>query len=193
MTTPFTELNKAYTKWVDPDSEQQWEDHYQRTYELMTTKCDRNLPLDCTPEYKFAAAAIRPKGEDKKAAKQAAWDAYDERMMNYMKPHADKVNELGVRSLRHNSGKADYSLIPMAALAEVAKVLEYGASKYERGNWLKPTSWEVSFACMHRHMSAWQSGEDNDEESGHSHIAHAACNLIQMLHMLENYPEELER
>jgi hypothetical protein len=81
----------------------------------------------------------------------------------------------------------------MAALAEVAKVLEYGASKYERGNWLKPTSWEVSFACMHRHMSAWQAGEDNDDESGRSHIAHAACNLIQMLHMLENHPEELKR
>ncbi len=97
------------------------------------------------------------------------------------------------RSLRYNSGKPDYSLIPMASLAEVAKVLEYGASKYERGNWLRPTSWEVSFGCLQRHMAAWQSGEDNDEESGRSHIAHAACNLIQMLHMLENHPEELER
>ena len=157
------------------------------------TRCTRNMPLDETPEYKFAAAAIRPKGEkldellnskDKKAERAKAHDEYDERMMNYMKPN---------RSLRHNTGKPDYSLIPMAALAEVAKVLEYGASKYERGNWLKPTSWEVSFACLQRHMSAWQAGEDNDDESGRSHIAHAACNLIQMLHMLENHPEELER
>jgi hypothetical protein len=149
------------------------------------------------PEYKFAAAAIRPQGEkldellnseDKKAAKQAAWDAYDQRMMTYMAPKPKPE-----RSLRHNTGKPDYSLIPMAALAEVAKVLEYGASKYERGNWLKPTSWEVSFACLQRHMSAWQAGEDNDDESGRSHIAHAACNLIQMLHMLENHPEELKR
>jgi hypothetical protein len=125
---------------------------------------------------------------EKKAAKQAAWDAYDQRMMTYMapKPKAD-------RSLRYNSGKPDYSLIPIAAMQEAAKVLEYGASKYERGNWLKPTSWEVSFACLQRHMSAWQAGEDNDDESGRSHIAHAACNLIQMLHMLENHPEELKR
>jgi hypothetical protein len=145
----------------------------------MTTKSDRNLPLDRLMDSTDA---------EKKAAKQAAWDAYDQRMMTYMapKPKAD-------RSLRHNSGKPDYSLIPMAALAEVAKVLEYGASKYERGNWLKPTSWEVSFGCLQRHMAAWQAGEDNDEESGRSHIAHAACNLIQMLHMLENHPEELER
>ena len=149
------------------------------------TKCDRNLPLDQTPEYKLAAAAIRPRGEEL-AARAKAHDEYDERMMNYMKPKTD-------RSLRYNNGKPDYSLIPMAALAEVARVLEYGASKYERGNWLKPTSWEVSFACLQRHMSAWQAGEDNDEESGRSHLAHAACNLIQMLHMLENHPEELER
>mgnify|MGYP006427214135 FL=1 len=147
------------------------------------TKSDRNLPLDRTPEYKAAAAAIRPKGE-KLAERAKAHDEYDARMMDYMKPN---------RSLRHNSGKPDYSLIPMAALAEVAKVLEYGASKYERGNWLKPTSWEVSFACLQRHMSAWQAGEDNDDESGRSHIAHAACNLIQMLHMLEHHPEELKR
>lgn len=97
------------------------------------------------------------------------------------------------RSLRYNNGKPDYSLIPMASLAEVARVLEYGASKYARGNWLKPTSWETSFGCLMRHMSAWQAGEDNDPESGFSHLGHATCNLLQMLHMLENYPEELER
>ena len=131
------------------------------------TKSDRNTPFESSAE-----------------RKRKAHDEYDARMMDYMKPN---------RSLRHNTGKPDYSLIPMAALAEVAKVLEYGASKYERGNWLKPTSWEVSFACLQRHMSAWQAGEDNDDESGRSHIAHAACNLIQMLHMLENHPEELER
>jgi hypothetical protein len=138
-----------------------------RTTMTPSTKCDRNTPFESSAE-----------------RKRKAHDEYDARMMNYMKPN---------RSLRHNTGKPDYSLIPMAALAEVAKVLEYGASKYERGNWLKPTSWEVSFACLQRHMSAWQAGEDNDDESGRSHIAHAACNLIQMLHMLENHPEELKR
>jgi len=180
--TQFTER-----KSLDDATPEEW-----HAASLAATKSSRNLPLDRTPEYLEAAAAIRPKGEAQ-AKKQAAWDAYDKRMGSYMAPHADKVNELGERSLRLNTGKPDYSLIPMSSLKEVAKVLEYGASKYERGNWLKPTSWEVSFACMQRHMSAWQAGEDNDEESGRSHIAHAACNLIQMLHMLENYPEELER
>ena len=97
------------------------------------------------------------------------------------------------KSLRFNEGKPDYSLIPLSTLKEVCHVLEYGATKYARGNWLKPTPWEVSFGCLMRHMGAWQSGEDLDPESGRSHLAHAACNILQMLHQLENHPEELER
>ncbi len=141
-------------------TEDEWEAHYRRMENFMGTKSDRNLPLDQTPEYKFAAAAIRPQGE---------------------------------RSLRYNSGKPDYSLIPIAAMQEAAKVLEYGASKYERDNWRRPTHWSVSFACLQRHLAAWQSGEDNDPESGRNHLGHAMCNILQMLDMLENHPEELER
>jgi len=97
------------------------------------------------------------------------------------------------RSLRYNNGKPDYSLIPMAAMKEAAHVLEYGATKYAIDNWMKPTNWRVSYACLMRHMSAWQSGEDLDPESGRNHLGHAMCNILQMLYMLENHPEELER
>ena len=141
-------------------TEADWQAHYERMNNFMTTKSDRNLPAEQTPEYKAAAAAIRPKGE---------------------------------RSLRYNTGKPDYSLIPIAAMQEAAKVLEYGASKYERDNWRRPTHWSVSFACLQRHLAAWQSGEDNDPESGRNHLGHAMCNILQMLDMLENHPEELER
>ena len=48
------------------------------------------------------------------------------------------------RSLRYNKGKPDYSLIPLELLEEAARVLEYGASKYERDNWKRPTHWSVS-------------------------------------------------
>lgn len=153
-------------------TEADWQAHYERMNNFMT-KSDRNLPLEPTeftpnrnlaaeqtPEYKAAAAAIRPKGE---------------------------------RSLRYNTGKPDYSLIPIAAMQEAAKVLEYGASKYERDNWRRPTHWSVSFACLQRHLAAWQSGEDNDPESGRNHLGHAMCNILQMLDMLENHPEELKR
>lgn len=97
------------------------------------------------------------------------------------------------RSLRYNSGKPDYSLIPLDCLEEAARVLEYGASKYARDNWKKPTHWTVSYACLMRHMAAWQSGEDLDPESQRNHLGHAMCNILQMLYQLKHHPEELER
>ncbi len=129
-------------------------------------------------------------------SKQEMWDAYDKRMNTFM-TNSDRNTPFekpeGERSLRYNSGKPDYSLIPLASLKEAAKVLEYGATKYAVDNWRKPTNWRVSYACLMRHMAAWQSGEDNDPESGHNHLGHALCNILQMLDMLENHPEELER
>ena len=137
----------------------------------MTTqqRCTRNMPfeeLQTTPEYQFHSEYARELAEE-----------------------AQKEN----RSLRYNNGKPDYSLIPLASMKEAAKVLEYGATKYARDNWMRPTHWSVSFACLQRHLAAWQSGEDLDPESQRNHLGHAMCNILQLLHMLENYPEELER
>ena len=138
------------------------------------------------PEYKFGDAQPT----------EAEWQAHYRRMESFMATKSDRntpFEDAPQRSLRYNTGKPDYSLIPIAAMQEAAKVLEYGASKYERDNWRRPTHWSVSFACLQRHLAAWQSGEDNDPESGRNHLGHAFCNILQMLHMLENHPEELER
>ena len=124
---------------------------------------------------------------------EADWKAHYDRMNNFMTKSDRNLPAEGERSLRYNTGKPDYSLIPIAAMQEAAKVLEYGASKYERDNWRRPTHWSVSFACLQRHLAAWQSGEDNDPESGRNHLGHAMCNILQMLDMLENHPEELKR
>ena len=134
-------------------------------------------------------------------ASPADWDAvtkaelerYEATKVGRLAHPSDAARTEPERSLRYNNGKPDFSLLPLSTLTEVVRVLEYGAEKYERNNWLKPTSWDISFGCLMRHMSAWQAGEDNDPESGQSHLAHAACNILQMLHQLENHPEELER
>ena len=162
-----------------------WAAYDKRMNEFMT-KCDRNLPAEQTPEYKAAAAAIRPEGEqtpEYEFIAQLSTEGYQF--------HTEAADEN--RSLRYNNGKPDYSLIPLASMKEAAKVLEYGATKYARDNWKRPTHWSVSFACLQRHLAAWQDGEDNDPESGRNHLGHAMCNILQMLHMLENHPEELER
>lgn len=151
----------------------------------MTTNSDRNTPFEegrwYTPE-EIWGDFDRVLSEDFERPSQTVY--------GHLAHPADKKKD---RSLRYNNGKPDYSLIPMAAMKEAAHVLEYGASKYAVDNWMKPTNWRVSYACLMRHMSAWQSGEDLDPESGRNHLGHAMCNILQMLYMLENHPEELER
>ena len=64
------------------------------------------------------------------------------------------------------------------ALAEVARVLEYGAAKYDRKNWAKCDNPERYEAAALRHLTAHHDGETIDPESGRSHLAHAVCSLL---------------
>lgn len=82
---------------------------------------------------------------------------------------------------RANQGKTQWELMPTEALEEVAKVFTYGAQKYDPDNWRKGFPWRSVFGSGMRHMQAWLSGEDYDEESGLHHLAHAACNMLFLL------------
>jgi hypothetical protein len=77
-----------------------------------------------------------------------------------------------------------YDLIPVDALAEFARVYGFGATKYEDHNYLKGYKWSLSIAALHRHIAAWVNGESDDDESGHSHLMHAAWHCFA-LYMFE--------
>ena len=94
---------------------------------------------------------------------------------------------------RYNHGKPDYSLIPLTTLADESRVWEYGTKKYAQWNWAKGMAWSVPFACLIRHMAAWQTGEENDPESGLPHLAHAACNLRMLTLYAKTYVEGDDR
>jgi hypothetical protein len=64
------------------------------------------------------------------------------------------------------------------ALLELAKVGGMGEEKYSRFNYLKGYAWSLSIDALYRHLLAFQSGEDNDEESGLPHVAHAAWHAL---------------
>jgi len=87
---------------------------------------------------------------------------------------------------RDNSGKPklSYMLDFPHTSAEVANVLEMGAEKYARNNWKKGAPMTETEDSLMRHLLAFHNGEDLDEESGMSHLAHVICNA-QFL--LENY------
>ena len=80
---------------------------------------------------------------------------------------------------KFDGGKLQYGLIPPLALEETVKVLTFGAQKYEPDNWkLVPDSKRRYFDALQRHLWAWKQGEQNDPETGLSHLAHAMCCLM---------------
>lgn len=81
--------------------------------------------------------------------------------------------------IKHDSGKTQYHLMPVAALEQINRVLMHGAKKYGDGNWRNVENAQQRYynAAM-RHMQAWLDNEDMDPESGLPHLAHAACSLL---------------
>lgn len=104
------------------------------------------------------------------------------------------VNSTEVGSgARYNDGKADWSLMPLHLLEGTVRVWMYGAQKYAAWNWAKGMAWTIPYACCLRHLFAWFRGEDNDPETGESHIDHAICNLMMLKHFSTHYTEGDDR
>lgn len=81
---------------------------------------------------------------------------------------------------RKNDGKIPLSFVLEAnhALNGLAKVLEFGAAKYSRGNWLKGRPYNDTVDSLARHLVAFMAGENDDAESGLPHVDHILCNAL---------------
>ena len=77
--------------------------------------------------------------------------------------------------IKLDSGKPRYELAPPEALAGQVRILTLGAAKYTDRNWERGMEWSRVFGAVQRHLWAWYGGEDNDPETGESHMHHAAC------------------
>lgn len=78
---------------------------------------------------------------------------------------------------KDDQGKTRYELLPPELLDGTARVLTFGAAKYDDRNWEKGMAWSRPFGALMRHMWAWWRGEANDPETGMSHLWHASCCL----------------
>jgi hypothetical protein len=87
---------------------------------------------------------------------------------------AEKANEPGTK---YDAGKTPYELLPYWYLEGTAQVLAFGATKYGAWNWYNGMSWSRIFGGLMRHLWAWWWGQDNDKETGLSHLWHAGCML----------------
>ena len=90
--------------------------------------------------------------------------------------------------VKHDNLKTDWNLVPMEAVEEIARVLEFGARKYSANNWRSGSgfAWTRVFNSLLRHLFAWVRGEDLDPESGLSHLAHAGCNVLFLIYYSQN-------
>ena len=92
-------------------------------------------------------------------------------------------------ALKADGNKLRYDLIPAGPLKEVVKILSYGSLKYDDRNWEKGMKWSRPFGAAMRPLWAWWGGETLDEDTGCSHVAHAAVNLLFLLEFENTKPE----
>lgn len=90
---------------------------------------------------------------------------------------------------KYDEGKVKYQLLPPYALKQVARVLTFGAEKYEENNWQKGIPWTKLMGSLERHYQDFKAGIDMDEESGLYHLAHAAVNALMLLEYYRIRPE----
>lgn len=79
---------------------------------------------------------------------------------------------------KRDEGKIPVELVAPQFINSVAHVLGHGAKKYGKWNWTKGLAWSRIYASTLRHLFFWYCGEDNDKESGFSHLSHAATNIM---------------
>lgn len=86
-----------------------------------------------------------------------------------------QVDATGNQGVKFDTGKIRMELIPPELMTAVGEILTFGAEKYSARNWELGMDWSRPYGAMQRHMTAWWGGQENDPETGKSHLWHAGC------------------
>ena len=82
------------------------------------------------------------------------------------------------QTAKADAGKPRLSLVPMQIMFDVAQIREYGTEKYkDPENWKRVEPDRYVDALLRHLLRFVQDRDSVDEESGLSHLSHAACNL----------------
>lgn len=82
-----------------------------------------------------------------------------------------------------------YDLIPVDALASVARLYGEGAKKYSEHNWRKGYEWSKSYAALQRHSNEFWKGVDLDPETGEPHLAAVIFHSLALMTFMQEQPE----
>lgn len=82
-----------------------------------------------------------------------------------------------------------YDLIPVEALASVARLYGEGAKKYAENNWRRGYEYSKSISAIHRHLAEFCKGVDIDPETGQPHLAAVIFHSLALITFVEEHPE----
>lgn len=89
---------------------------------------------------------------------------------------------------KFDNGKPPMHLLSYSSRAEIASALAYGAKKYGEYNYREGLKQSRVWDAIERHLGQWSDGQDNDEESGLPHLAHAGAGIIMLLDLVRLHP-----
>lgn len=94
--------------------------------------------------------------------------------------------ELEERGVKFDAEKPQLSILTRESLIAEARAFEYGAKKYSRNNYKKGMEWTRLIDASLRHITAFNAGEDVDNESSLNHLWHAKACLAMLIYYYEN-------
>lgn len=152
------------------------------------------------------SAEASKRGFSRDLVKPAGWTGPEAKLAEILRRAADKHfttvaanandnTDPANTTLKFDGGKAPLDLIPVEPLYRVAEVFGFGAQKYKRENWRagNPPEWGRIYASIQRHLTSFWAGEDIDPESGLSHLAHAATQVLMMLYYFQFHQDRDNR
>lgn len=87
---------------------------------------------------------------------------------------------------KDDTGKNELALIDPEFIEGLGAVLTHGGKVYGKYNWQKGISYHRVFSACLRHLYAWWRGQDNDPDTGLSHLYHCAANVMFLAHFHKN-------
>lgn len=94
---------------------------------------------------------------------------------------------------KNDQQKAPIHFLHRTFIEGAAHALGFGAGKYGDWNYTKGIAYTRLCNAAIRHLIAFMWGEDNDPESGLSHIDHCAANLNMLKFMMKERSEQDDR